>query len=207
MGANLNAYTSREQTAYFARCSGADIPQTVELIGDIINNSNLHEESVRRERDVILREAKEVCCYHPAPPMHVYRCSPPRRHPARGQGDAPPRRMCSHQLVPCPSCACLHNWPPVRGRGGARASLLAPCPAHALQRPESCIYDLSSMPTPRQSFLHEGRETAPLADQCPAIRSRRACSLRSSRPGVYSFAGHASNPTLTATWCCSAARL
>lgn len=74
MGANLNAYTSREQTAYFARCSGADIPQTVELIGDIINNSNLHEESVRRERDVILREAKEVCCYYPALLRDVILC-------------------------------------------------------------------------------------------------------------------------------------
>jgi processing peptidase subunit beta len=60
MGAALNAYTSRESTAYFARCLGKDVGKAVDILGDMVRNSELAEDSVIRERDVILREAKEI---------------------------------------------------------------------------------------------------------------------------------------------------
>lgn len=56
VGGHLNAYTSRENTAYHARVLQNDVPLAVELIADIIQNSTFEEEEVSRERDVILQE-------------------------------------------------------------------------------------------------------------------------------------------------------
>lgn len=41
MGAHLNAYTSREQTVFYAKCLTKDVPRAVEIIADIIQNSKL----------------------------------------------------------------------------------------------------------------------------------------------------------------------
>ncbi|CAH7690264.1 mitochondrial-processing peptidase subunit beta [Phakopsora pachyrhizi] len=50
LGAHLNAYTSREQTCYFARSFSSDVPQMVEIISDILQNSKLDEGAIDRER-------------------------------------------------------------------------------------------------------------------------------------------------------------
>jgi mitochondrial-processing peptidase subunit beta len=60
MGAHLNAYTSREQTVFYAKCLSKDVPKAVEILGDIIQNSKLGEAEIERERGVILREMQEV---------------------------------------------------------------------------------------------------------------------------------------------------
>lgn len=60
MGAHLNAYTSREQTVYYAKSFKSDIPKSVEILADILQNSTLSNEGIERERDVILREQQEV---------------------------------------------------------------------------------------------------------------------------------------------------
>jgi len=60
MGAHLNAYTSREQTVYYARVFKNDVPKAVEILSDILQNSLLDEGAITRERDVILREGVEV---------------------------------------------------------------------------------------------------------------------------------------------------
>jgi processing peptidase subunit beta len=60
MGAHLNAYTSREQTVYFAKVFKKDVPKAVEILADILQNSELNEDAITRERDVILRESVEV---------------------------------------------------------------------------------------------------------------------------------------------------
>lgn len=60
MGGHLNAYTSREQTVYFAKVFKDDVPKAVEILADILQNSQLSEEAIRAERDVILREQIEV---------------------------------------------------------------------------------------------------------------------------------------------------
>ncbi|CAF1163229.1 unnamed protein product [Rotaria sordida] len=60
LGAHLNAYTSREQTVYYAKCFSKDLPQIVELLSDIIQNSQFGEEEIERERHTILREMQEI---------------------------------------------------------------------------------------------------------------------------------------------------
>ncbi|KAL7302269.1 mitochondrial-processing peptidase subunit beta [Trichogramma pretiosum] len=60
MGAHLNAYTSREQTVFYAKCLKQDVPKAVEILSDIIQNSKLGENEIERERGVILREMQEV---------------------------------------------------------------------------------------------------------------------------------------------------
>lgn len=60
MGAHLNAYTSREQTVFYAKCLSKDVPKAVEILADIIQNSKLGESEIERERSVILREMQEV---------------------------------------------------------------------------------------------------------------------------------------------------
>ena len=60
MGGHLNAYTSREQTVYFAKVFKQDVGQAVEILSDILLKSKLDEGAIERERDVILREMTEV---------------------------------------------------------------------------------------------------------------------------------------------------
>ncbi|KAI1871012.1 hypothetical protein JX265_006052 [Neoarthrinium moseri] len=60
MGGHLNAYTSRENTVYFSRAFNADVPQSVDILADILQNSKLEPSAIERERDVILRESEEV---------------------------------------------------------------------------------------------------------------------------------------------------
>lgn len=60
MGGHLNAYTSREQTVYYARVFKKDVPKAMEILSDILTNSKLDESAITRERDVILREMEEV---------------------------------------------------------------------------------------------------------------------------------------------------
>ncbi|XP_954563.1 mitochondrial processing peptidase, putative [Theileria annulata] len=59
-GAHLNAYTSREQTAYYARCFNNDIPWCTELLSDILQNSQIDPDHMENEKHVILREMEEV---------------------------------------------------------------------------------------------------------------------------------------------------
>ena len=61
MGGHLNAYTSREMTCYYAKVFKTDIPAAVDILSDILQKSNLDENAINRERDVILREMQEVC--------------------------------------------------------------------------------------------------------------------------------------------------
>ena len=60
MGAHLNAYTSREQTVYYAKSFRQDVDKSVDIISDILQNSKLETHAIERERDVILREQQEV---------------------------------------------------------------------------------------------------------------------------------------------------
>ncbi len=60
MGGQLNAYTGREQTCYYAKVMGKDVGKAVNIISDILLNSNLDARAIDKERDVILREMEEV---------------------------------------------------------------------------------------------------------------------------------------------------
>lgn len=56
VGGYMNAYTSREVTAYYARVLGADVPLALEVIADILRNSTLDARELEVERGVILSE-------------------------------------------------------------------------------------------------------------------------------------------------------
>ncbi|KAL2576428.1 hypothetical protein AAZV13_16G076300 [Glycine max] len=60
MGGHLNAYTSREQTTYYAKVTEKDVPKALDILADILQNSKFDEKRISRERDVILREMEEV---------------------------------------------------------------------------------------------------------------------------------------------------
>ena len=60
MGGHLNAYTSREQTTYYAKVLKKNVINAVDILADILQNSTFDEQRINRERDVILREMEEV---------------------------------------------------------------------------------------------------------------------------------------------------
>ena len=60
LGAHLNAYTSREQTVFYAKCLSGDLEQAVEILSDILTNSTFGEQEIERERGVILRYTGEI---------------------------------------------------------------------------------------------------------------------------------------------------
>ncbi|KAJ8465175.1 hypothetical protein OPV22_027727 [Ensete ventricosum] len=64
MGGHLNAYTSREQTTYYAKVLDNDVPKALEILADILQNSCFDDKRIERERDVILREMEEDLQLH-----------------------------------------------------------------------------------------------------------------------------------------------
>lgn len=56
VGASINAFTSNEQTVYYARFLPKDLPMVVEVFADILQNSIFSDEELERERGVILQE-------------------------------------------------------------------------------------------------------------------------------------------------------
>src|SRR6201993_1570755 len=56
VGGHLNAYTSRESTAYYAKVLKEDVPLAVDILSDILQNSTFEPEEIERERMVILQE-------------------------------------------------------------------------------------------------------------------------------------------------------
>lgn len=88
MGAHLNAYTSREHTAYYMKTLTKDLPKgtcinpveptseylnhrfqtqvlsvfptAVELLADVVQSCSLNEAEIEQQRGVVLRELEEV---------------------------------------------------------------------------------------------------------------------------------------------------
>src|SRR5271170_2997915 len=56
VGGHLNAYTSRESTAYYAKVLKEDLPLGLDILADILQNSTFDPEELERERGVILQE-------------------------------------------------------------------------------------------------------------------------------------------------------
>jgi len=56
VGGVLNAYTSREHTAYYARILAGDVPLAMDILADILQRSTLEEAELSRERTVVLQE-------------------------------------------------------------------------------------------------------------------------------------------------------
>jgi len=56
VGGHLNAYTSREHTAYYAKVMKPDVPLAVDILADILQHSTFDPAELERERTVILQE-------------------------------------------------------------------------------------------------------------------------------------------------------
>ncbi|MCF6273385.1 MAG: insulinase family protein [Rhodobacteraceae bacterium] len=56
VGGFINAYTSREMTAYYTRVLGADVPLALDVLADILLNSTFDPREIEIERGVILSE-------------------------------------------------------------------------------------------------------------------------------------------------------
>jgi predicted Zn-dependent peptidase len=56
VGGELNAFTSREHTCYYARVLDRDLPLAVDVVSDMVTASLLREDDVEAERGVILEE-------------------------------------------------------------------------------------------------------------------------------------------------------
>jgi predicted Zn-dependent peptidase len=56
VGGHLNAYTSRESTAYYAKVLKEDVPLALDILADILQHSSFDPAEFERERTVILQE-------------------------------------------------------------------------------------------------------------------------------------------------------
>jgi predicted Zn-dependent peptidase len=56
VGGQMNAYTARENTAYYARVLKEDVPLAVDIIADLLQHSIFDETELARERSVVLQE-------------------------------------------------------------------------------------------------------------------------------------------------------
>jgi predicted Zn-dependent peptidase len=56
VGGEFNAFTAKEYTCFHARILDEDLPLAVDVLGDMITSSTLHDDDVEAEREVILDE-------------------------------------------------------------------------------------------------------------------------------------------------------
>src|SRR6202795_3103526 len=56
VGGDLNAATSVESTAYFARVLKADVPLALDVLADILSDPAFDPEELQREQNVIVQE-------------------------------------------------------------------------------------------------------------------------------------------------------
>ncbi len=56
VGAELNAYTTKEETCIYASCLEGDIPRSLDLIKDIVFNSTFPVKELEKEKSVIIEE-------------------------------------------------------------------------------------------------------------------------------------------------------
>jgi predicted Zn-dependent peptidase len=100
VGGYLNAYTSRERTAYYARVLAEDVPLALDLIADILRAPELADAEIETERGVILQEIGQALdtpddvifdwlqeTAYPDQPMGRAILGPPERVRAFGKAD------------------------------------------------------------------------------------------------------------------------
>lgn len=56
VGGHINAWTSREATAYFCKTLKDDVPLAIDILADIVQHSLFDDAELARERDVVLQE-------------------------------------------------------------------------------------------------------------------------------------------------------
>ena len=58
-GGHINAYTSREMTAYYARVLDSELDTALEVLCDIVRHSLYPEKEIERERSVVIEEIRD----------------------------------------------------------------------------------------------------------------------------------------------------
>lgn len=56
IGGNINAFTSKECTSYYATTLSEHLPMAIRIIGDMLNNSLIDEKALKKEKSVIIEE-------------------------------------------------------------------------------------------------------------------------------------------------------
>jgi len=60
LGGNINAFTSREQTCFYARTMGEHLPIAADILIDMLMHSTFAPDHIDKERNVIIEEIKDV---------------------------------------------------------------------------------------------------------------------------------------------------
>ena len=60
VGGHLNAHTSREYTAYYAKVLKDDAGLAIDILADIVQNAKLDPEELERERAVVIQEIMQA---------------------------------------------------------------------------------------------------------------------------------------------------
>ena len=60
VGGHINAYTSRENTAYYAKTLKEDVGLAIDIVSDLVINATLDKDEFERERGVILQEISQA---------------------------------------------------------------------------------------------------------------------------------------------------
>lgn len=68
MGAELNAFTAKEYTCYYARFQDEHLETAVQVLADMLQNSEFADEAARTEREVVI---EEIARYEDEPSDHV----------------------------------------------------------------------------------------------------------------------------------------
>ncbi len=83
VGGHLNAYTSRESTAYYAKVLKDDVPLALDILADILQHSTFEPNELERERTVILQEIGQAS---DTPDDIIFDYFQERAYPAQAMG-------------------------------------------------------------------------------------------------------------------------
>ena len=149
IGGQVNAYTTKESTCYYARCLDRHLDRAADLLCDMLFHSRFAQEDVELERGVILEEIgmyedtpEDLCADRLA--MAVYKGRPLGR-PILGRSSTlnemtgESLRQWQAALRSAMSPPCGSGWPPCpppspAGCGTRSTALLSPCAGRPLSR-------------------------------------------------------------------------
>ncbi len=83
VGGHLNAYTSRESTAYYAKVLKEDVALALDILADILQHSTFEPNELERERSVILQEIGQA---HDTPDDIIFDYFQERAFPGQAMG-------------------------------------------------------------------------------------------------------------------------
>ena len=83
-GGSINAYTSRENTAYYCRLLGEDLPLGLDILADMIAQATLKADDLEKERHVILSEIHQA---QDTPDDIIFDCFQETAFPNQGLGN------------------------------------------------------------------------------------------------------------------------